>query len=63
MHLTARLAWHDNGWNGTICERPECNTYCVGSQSFPGDVIARLDLPRSGGQLMAFAYVLLGKSR
>ena len=41
MHLTARLAWHDNGWNGTICRQPECNTYCVGSQSFPGDVIAR----------------------
>ena len=41
MHLTARLAWHDNGWNGTICRQPKCNTYCVGSQSFPGDVIAR----------------------
>ena len=41
MHLTARVAWHDNGWNGTICQKPECNTYCVGSQSYPGDVIAR----------------------
>lgn len=41
MHLTARLAWHDSGWNGTICQQPECNTYCVGSQSYPGDVIAR----------------------
>ena len=41
MHLTARLAWHDDGWNGAICKRPECNTYCVGSRSFPGDVIAR----------------------
>ena len=40
-HLTARLAWHDDGWNGRICERPECNTYCVGRHSFPGDVIAR----------------------
>ena len=41
MHLTARLAWHDSGWDGTICQQPECNTYCVGSQSYPGDVIAR----------------------
>ena len=41
MHLTARLAWHDSGWNGTICKQPECNTYCVGSQSYPGDLIAR----------------------
>ena len=41
MHLTARLAWHDSGWDGTICKQPDCNTYCVGSQSYPGDVIAR----------------------
>ena len=41
MHLTARLAWHDSGWNGTICKQPECNSYCVGRHSYPGDVIAR----------------------
>lgn len=41
MHLTARIAWHDNGWDGRICERPELNSYCVGCQSYPGDVIAR----------------------
>ena len=47
MHLTARLAWHDSGWNGSICQQPECNTYCVGSRSYPGDVIARQrDTPR-----------------
>jgi exodeoxyribonuclease V alpha subunit len=40
-HITARLAWHDDGWNGTICKEPEKNTYCVGCKSFPGDVIAR----------------------
>ena len=40
-HITARLAWHDNGWNGSICRAPEKNTYCVGCKSFPGDVIAR----------------------
>ena len=41
MHLTARLAWHDSGWNGSICKQPGCNTYCIGRQSYPGDVIAR----------------------
>lgn len=41
VHLTARLAWHDDGWNGRICKRPECNTYCVGMHSYPGNVIAR----------------------
>ena len=40
-HLTARLAWHDSGWNGAICRQPACNSYCVGRHSYPGDVIAR----------------------
>jgi hypothetical protein len=40
-HITARLAWHSNGWNGAVCKNPAGNTYCVGSKSFPGDVIAR----------------------
>ena len=40
-HLTARLAWHDNGWNGAICRQPASNSYCVGRHSYPGDVIAR----------------------
>ncbi|WP_242115564.1 AAA family ATPase [Sphingomonas lacusdianchii] len=40
-HLTARVAWHDDGWNGRICAKPEQNTYCVGLRSYPGDVIHR----------------------
>ena len=40
-HLTARLAWHDSGWDGRICERPKINSYCAGCHSYPGDVIAR----------------------
>jgi hypothetical protein len=40
-HITARLAWHSDGWNGAICKEPEKNSYCVGCKSFPGDVIAR----------------------
>ena len=24
-HITARLAWHTDGWNGTICKAPEKN--------------------------------------
>jgi len=40
-HITARLAWHNDGWNGAVCKEPEKNTYCVGCKSFPGDVIAR----------------------
>ncbi|HPN36714.1 MAG TPA: AAA family ATPase [bacterium] len=39
-HISARLAWHDNGWNGCICRNPKTNTYCIGPFSFPGDMIA-----------------------
>ena len=40
-HLTLRLAWHDDGWNGHVCRDPESNVYCVGRYSYPGDMIAR----------------------
>jgi len=44
-HLTARLAWHDDGWNGHICSAPQKNTYCVGAHSYPGEMISeRRDL-------------------
>ncbi len=39
-HVTARLAWHLDGWNGHICRNPAQNTYCVGTYSYPGDMIA-----------------------
>lgn len=32
-HITARMAWHDNKWNGRICVSPEKNEYCVGDYS------------------------------
>ena len=61
-HITARLAWHNDGWDGSVCKTPERNTYCVGCKSFPGDVIARgRDLQRekqlagkSGSQLEGY---------
>ena len=32
-HLTVRMAWHDNKWNGRVCNDPESNEYCVGDHS------------------------------
>ena len=29
VHISARLAWHDSGWNGCICESPLSNTSCI----------------------------------
>lgn len=50
QHVTARLAWHDSGWNGHICNDPAANTYCVGSHSYPGGMISeRRDLDQERG--------------
>ncbi len=28
-HLSIRVPWHDNGWNGTICKEPTLNGACL----------------------------------
>ncbi len=41
------MAWHDNHWNGKICQDPESNVYCVGTHSLLSERIAknrRLDI-------------------
>jgi len=40
-HLTVRMAWHDNNWNGRVCNNPEDNFYCVGTHSLLSERIAR----------------------
>ena len=40
-HITVRLAWHDNNWNGQVCRNPEQNSYCVGSHSLLSGRIAK----------------------
>ena len=39
IHMTLRLAWHNDGWNGCICKKPGDNSYCIGSASYPGEMI------------------------
>lgn len=29
VHLSARLTWHDGGWNGRVCSNPLANTSCL----------------------------------
>lgn len=29
VHLSSRLAWHDIGWNGNICQFPHLNGSCI----------------------------------
>ena len=40
-HLTVRMAWHDNRWNGRICREPANNDYCNGTHSLLSARIAR----------------------
>lgn len=41
VHMSLRLAWHSDGWNGHICKKPCENVYCVGQHSYPGETIAK----------------------
>lgn len=40
-HLTVRMAWHDHGWDGTICADPKSNSYCTGSHSLLSERLGR----------------------
>lgn len=39
-HISVRLAWHNDGWNGKICKDPSSNVYCVGQHSYPAQKIS-----------------------
>ena len=40
-HITVRMAWHDNRWNGRICRDPEANIHCIGNYSLLSPRIQR----------------------
>lgn len=40
-HVTARMAWHDRGWDGRVCDDPVANTYCTGTHSLLSERLAR----------------------
>lgn len=29
VHLSARLSWHDSGWNASVCQNPHLNAHCI----------------------------------
>ena len=29
QHISIRVPWHDNDWNGTICRAPKDNSSCL----------------------------------
>ena len=40
-HLSVRMAWHDNKWNGRVCKDPESNVYCIGTHSLLSERLAK----------------------
>ena len=38
IHFSARLTWHNDGWNGHTCKEPLKNIYCTGQYSYPGEM-------------------------
>ena len=45
FHLNVRVAWHDNRWNGTVCNDPLGNSYLTYARPTIMSRM-RLDAPR-----------------
>lgn len=45
-HLSVRLAWHDRGWDGRVCDAPHLNAHCIVHQH-----IRKGKVPGTEGQL------------
>ena len=53
IHMSARLAWHMDGWNGNVCQNPAANTYCTWERAaYPrrDDRRAAQSAPGNGGR-------------
>ncbi|WP_256003492.1 ATP-dependent DNA helicase [Pedobacter deserti] len=60
MHLTVRMAWHDNKWNGKICCNPAGNTYCTGVHSLlSGRIEKRKDTEKEQQEGIRGEYVAM----
>lgn len=61
-HISIRLAWHNDGWNGHICKEPKKNTYCIGQYSYHGEVIKKnRDLKWEAEEVAGLPCSKLGK--
>jgi hypothetical protein len=42
IHLSARLAWHDGGWNGCVCQEPHLNSLRIFQENICNDIGSRM---------------------
>jgi len=57
-HVSVRLTWHDNGWNGESCKNPEKNESC--QQNFYISSIIHID--KNNNEYKCSTYVLKVKN-
>ena len=55
-HITIRVPWHDNGWNGTVCNDPCANTSCTVLPRVAENRDDALETRFAGQKLENFAY-------
>jgi len=48
LHLTQRVAWHDRGWDGAICDRPDDNSFCLALDRIRAERDDRAEVVRAG---------------
>ncbi len=48
QHLSFRVPWHDNGWNGTVCTNPDENQACLRLKNIAENKDISLELDNSG---------------
>lgn len=51
IHLSSRLAWHDTGWNGRICQYPYRNASCIVQQNIREERNDELEQAHAGVSL------------
>ena len=47
-HLSARLAWHDRGWDGRVCDAPHLNAHCITQEHIRNSRVDKKELKSAG---------------
>lgn len=50
-HISIRVPWHDNGWNGTVCNAPHLNGACAKLKGIAGRKKEEQEAPNVGRSL------------
>ena len=56
VHLSARLAWHDRGWDGCVCSDPVANTFCVVHDHIRDSRVDADEIAHAGEPLCEIGY-------